>query len=46
MARALFDCWTLCLLETVADSVVAQEFRERGISVCTTMFPLQMQNNF
>ena len=36
MARALSDCWTLCLLETVTDSVVTQEFRERGTSVCTT----------
>ena len=36
MACALFDCWTFCLLETVTDSVVTQEFRERGISVCTT----------
>ena len=36
MARALFDCWTICLLETVTDNVVTQEFRERGISVCTS----------
>ena len=25
-----------CLLETVTDSVVTEEFRERGIPVCTT----------
>ena len=48
MACALFDCWTLCLLETVTDGVVTQEFRERGISVCTSSenVSLQMQNNF
>ena len=43
MARALFDCWTLCLLETVTDSVVTQEFLENV--VFRRMFPLQMQNN-
>ena len=39
-----------CLLETVTDSVVTQEFRERGISVCTTssenVSTTKMQNNF
>ena len=39
----LFDCWALCLLETVTctDSVVTQEFRERCISVCTSSAKLR-----
>ena len=32
----LFDCWALCLLETVTGSVATQEFRERGILVYTS----------
>ena len=43
MARTLFDYFVNLRRselhaspETVTDSVVTQEFRERGISVCTT----------
>ena len=47
MALALFDCWTLCLLETVTDSVVTQEYVVfRYVQQAQRMFPLQMQNNF
>ena len=34
--RAQLPAGHFCLLETVTDSVVTQELRERGISVCTS----------